>query len=348
VARKLQQATTRIERKHLVRQGGNKQESVTTESITEEWAASVLPRRSQNTHKWDVGGIVVVAGSPAFAGAAALCCAAAGRAGAGIISAALPRSITHIVVGIVPEVTVVMLPEGESSAVARHAADAIRERLQRSRAMVIGPGLGDDEATDALLSALFGWGRARGGIGFGSGASAATDSRIEVLGEHGSPIVVDADALTWLSGQGHWWERVPRGRFVMTPHAGEMARLLGKDVDTVTTNPVEVAREAASQWGQTVVLKSGTTVIATEDGRVIAAEPSTALATAGSGDILSGVIGAFLAQGLSPADAATLAVYAGNRAAERLANRLGTLGVIAGDLPLAIAEELRELENLGA
>jgi NAD(P)H-hydrate repair Nnr-like enzyme with NAD(P)H-hydrate dehydratase domain len=331
----------------LVRQSGSKQEVAKIESITEEWAASVLPRRSQNTHKWDVGGLVVVAGSPAFAGAAALCCAAAGRAGAGIVSAALPRSITHIIVGLVPEVTVVMLPEGESSALAKHAADAIRERLQRSRAMVIGPGLGDDEATEALLGALFGWSRARGGIGFGGGASAAAVGKSEVLAEAGSPIVVDADALNWLSSQDQWWERVPKGRCVLTPHAGEMAKLIGKDVETVTANPAEVALEAASQWGQTVVLKAGSTVIATEDGRVVVAEPSRALATAGSGDVLSGTIGALLAQGLSPFDAAALGVYVGNKAAERVADRLGSLGVVAGDLPLAIAEEMQVLENRG-
>ncbi len=341
-------AAQRTERKRLVRQGGTKQEAVESKPITEEWAASVLPRRSQHTHKWDVGGIVVVAGSPAFAGAAALCCAAAGRAGAGIISAALPRSIAHVVVGLVPEVTVVMLPEGESSALAKRAADAIRERIERSRAMVIGPGLGDDEATDALLGALFGWSRARGGIGFGAGSSAAADSLSDVLAENAIPIVVDADALNWLSKQDAWWERVPKGHFVMTPHAGEMAKLVGKDVESVTANPAGVAHDAAIRWGQTIVLKAGATVIATGDGGVFAAEPSLALATAGSGDVLSGAIGSLLAQGLPPVDAAALAVYVGNKAAERLAQRLGTLGVVASDLPPAIAEEMRVLENLGA
>src|SRR5215212_3347885 len=87
------------------------------ESVSESWAASVLPRRKPGAHKWGVGGVVVVAGSPAFAGAAALCCVGAGRSGAGIISAALPRSIALVVVGLVPEVTVVFLPEGDSNSV---------------------------------------------------------------------------------------------------------------------------------------------------------------------------------------------------------------------------------------
>ena len=153
-------------REKLARQSGVKQKELAAELITESWAASVLPRRRPGAHKWSVGGIVVVAGSPPFAGAAALCCAAAGRSGAGIISAALPRSIAPVVVGLVPEVTVVILPEGESNSVAARAADAIGERLERSAAIVVGPGLGDDAATAALLGTLFGFTRVRGSIGF--------------------------------------------------------------------------------------------------------------------------------------------------------------------------------------
>src|SRR5829696_2994633 len=141
----------RTVRANLARQSVAKQtESKAPEIIGEPWAASVLPRRETGAHKWGVGGVVIVAGSPPYAGAAALCCAGAGRSGAGIISAALPRSIAPVVVGIVPEVTVVFLPEGESNSVAARAADVISERLERSGAMVVGPGLGDDAATTAL------------------------------------------------------------------------------------------------------------------------------------------------------------------------------------------------------
>ena len=140
------------------------------ETVSETWAASVLPRRKPGAHKWGVGGLVIVAGSPPFAGAAALCCSGAGRSGAGIISAALPRSIAPIVVGLVPEVTVVFLPEGESNSVAVRAGEAIRERMERSAAMVIGPGLGTDATATALLGTLFGSSKVRGGIGFGTRA----------------------------------------------------------------------------------------------------------------------------------------------------------------------------------
>jgi len=318
------------------------------EIISESWAASVLPRREAGAHKWSVGGVVVVAGSPSFAGAAALCCAAAGRSGAGIVSAALPRSIAPVVVGLVPEVTLVILPEGESNSVATRAAEAIGERLVRSAAMVVGPGLGNDAATAALLGTLFGFTRVRGTIGFGTATPGPETTVLEgTIATAGKPVVVDADALNWLAEQDNWWDRVPDRLLVLTPHPGEMTHLVDVNVDEIVANPALIARQAATRWGQTVVLKGGRTVVASPDGAVVAADASPSLATAGSGDVLCGSIGGFLAQGLSGPDAAALAVYVGCRAAERVSEKYGTLGVVAGDLPVAIAAELRALEEIG-
>jgi NAD(P)H-hydrate repair Nnr-like enzyme with NAD(P)H-hydrate dehydratase domain len=333
----------------LARQSGVKQtESTAPEIISEPWAASVLPRREAGAHKWGVGGVVVVAGSPPFAGAAALCCAAAGRSGAGIVSAALPRSIAPVVVGLVPEVTVVILPEGESNSVATRAAEAIGERLGRSTAMVVGPGLGNDAATAALLGTLFGFTRVRGTIGFGTAAPGLDGTLSEgTIATAAKPVVVDADALNWLADQENWWERVPDRLLVLTPHPGEMARLVGVNVAEVVANPVSIAREAATRWGQTVVLKGGRTIVASADGGMVAADASPSLATAGSGDVLSGSIGGLLAQGLNGPEAAALAVFVGCRAAQRVSEQYGTLGVVAGDLPVAIAAELRGLEEIG-
>jgi NAD(P)H-hydrate epimerase len=293
--------------------------------------------------------VVVVAGSPAYAGAAALCCAGVGRSGAGIISAALTRSIAHVVVGLVPEVTVIILPEGEGASVAQRAAEAIAKRLARSKAMVVGPGLGDDDATGALLAALFGFARVKGGIGFGSGGDAAGSGAEEsILARSGIPVVVDADALNWLAGQAGWWERVPRERLVLTPHAGELARLLDISVEEVLAEPGAIARDAAMRWGQTLVLKGAPTLVVSPDGSIASVESPPSLATAGSGDVLSGSISALLAQGLTGPDAAGLAVFVGSRAAQRVERRFGTLGVVASDLPDAIAEELCVLEGLGS
>ena len=256
----------------LTRQSGAKQtESTVAESISESWAASVLPRREAGAHKWGVGGVVVVAGSPPFAGAAALCCAGAGRSGAGVVSAALPRSIAQVVVGLVPEVTLVILPEGDSNSVAARAAEAIGERLGRSAAMVVGPGLGNDAATAALLGTLFGFTKARGAIGFGTAASGPDTTLLEgTIAKAGKPVVVDADALTWLAEQENWWERVPDRHLVLTPHPGEMTRLVDVNVDEIAADPALIARQAATRWSQTVVLKGGRTVVASADGAVVA------------------------------------------------------------------------------
>src|SRR5918994_3622863 len=318
----------------LTRQSAAKQtESTVPESISESWAASALPRREAGAHKWGVGGVVVVAGSPPFAGAAALCCAGAGRSGAGIVSAALPRSIAPVVVGLVPEVTVVILPEGESNSVATRAAEAIGERLGRSAAMVVGPRLGNDAATAALLGTLFGFTKIRGTIGFGTTATGSDTTLLQgTIATAGKPVVVDADALNWLAEQGPWWERVPDHLLVLTPHPGEMARLVDVNIDEIVANPADIARVAATRWGQTVVLKGGQTVVADPDGATVAVDASPSLATAGSGDVLSGSIGGFLAQGLSGPDAAALAGDGGNRAGEGGAGKYGKFGGVAGAL----------------
>jgi NAD(P)H-hydrate repair Nnr-like enzyme with NAD(P)H-hydrate dehydratase domain len=326
---------------------GAKQDTSIIE-VNEAWAASILPRREAGAHKWSVGGVVVLAGSPQYMGAAVLCCMAAGRSGAGIVTAALHRSLVPVVIGQVPEVAVAVLPEGDGVGTARRAADAIQDRLKKSKAFVVGPGLGDDEAIDALMSVLFGVARPRPGIGFSAGSGDSDSTAESVVAASGLPLVVDADGLNWLAKQERWWELLPAGKAVLTPHPAEMARLTGKEAEEITADPVGAAREAAAAWGQTVVLKGTRTVIATADGAVAEIEMPLSLATAGSGDVLSGSIGAFLAQGLSGPDAATLAAFVGSRAAFRLAQRIGTLGMVAGDMPLAIAEELGALERMGA
>jgi NAD(P)H-hydrate epimerase len=261
----------------------------------------------------------------------------------------LPRSIAPVVVGLVPEVTVVILPEGESNSVAIRAAEAINERLERSAAIIVGPGLGDDAGTAALLGTLFGFTKVRGSIGFGTGSPGVDTTGLEgTIASAGKPVVVDADALNWLAQQESWWERVPAQLMILTPHPGEMSRLIGVDVGEIMASPESIAREAATRWRQTVVLKGGRTIVASADGTVRAHDAPPSLATAGSGDVLCGSIGGLLAQGLSGPDAASLAVFVGCRAADRVSAQYGTLGVVAGDLPEAIAGELRALEESGA
>lgn len=311
-------------------------------------ARAALPRRDFGAHKWGVGGVVIVAGAPNFVGAAVLCSLAAARAGAGIVNVALPHRLATTLALAVPEAVTIPLPEGESFSSGRRAADLIEPKLEKSAAMVVGPGLGDDDAATSLLAAIFGFGAPRGAIGFGFGAgdeggdAGAGGGLIDRLER---PVVIDADGLNWLAKQDRWWERLPAKRAVLTPHVGEMARLLDQEPEAILANPVATARDAARRWHQTVVLKYGYTVASDGDQAFVAADAPLSLATAGSGDVLAGTIGALLAQGVEPLSAAALAVFLGAKAARRVERSLGTLGLVASDLPRAIAEEMAALEG---
>lgn len=304
-------------------------------------AKSLVPRRSVGAHKWGVGGLVVVAGAPGFAGAAVLAALAAGRTGAGIINVAVPRSISSTVVGAVPEAATILLSEGEP----KRSIEAIVAKLEKSAALLVGPGLSEDDAAGNLLAALFGKHPARNAIGFAAHDGATGAGSGSIVGRQGKPFVVDADGLNWLAKQPDWPAMLPAGLAVLTPHVGEMSRLLDKSADEIVADPTATVRLAAKSWGQTVVLKYGYTAVSDGIRTLVADDAPPSLATAGAGDVLAGAIAAFLAQGLSTLDAAALAVFVGTRAARRVEARFGTLGLVAGDLPPAMAETLAELER---
>lgn len=317
----------------------------------EAFARSVVPHREVGAHKWGVGGVLVIAGSPAYTGAAWLTCRTAGRAGAGIVRLASGQGVIGRLAGSLVEVGYVALPETDSASQGRRAVERMEPSLKKVKAVVVGPGLDDDETTDHLLRELFAFGekgsRRSAHMGFDAGADGAED----VDGDGESPlftndqirVVVDADGLNWLSRQENWWERVPAGRLLLTPHVGEMTRLTGLDADDITGNTRQVAQEFARTWNQVVVIKSGYSVVTDGTDTLVAADAPVSLATAGSGDVLAGMMGAFLAQGLDPVDAAGLAFYVGAQAARASEARFGELGVIAIDLPDMVASELRHI-----
>lgn len=316
--------------------------------LDEQYASTLLPRRSFGAHKWGVGGVIIVGGAPGYLGAPMLSAMAAQRAGAGIVSLAVPRGIVGSIATAVPEASFIPLSETESAQGARRAAEEVARKLDKAKAVVVGPGLGEDEASDGLMAALFGAPTATNLIGFGGGTGASTrDSAVGLLAASDKPIVIDADGLNWLAKQEDWASRLPKGRCVLTPHVGEFSRLTGKSPGEITDDPLSLARAFAAEWGQTVVLKYGFTVATDGKKAVIAADAPLSLATGGTGDVLAGVVGGLLAQGVAPLDAAALGIYAGGAAARRIEERTGTLGLVASDLPLAIAEELASLERIG-
>lgn len=324
-----------------------KDSSAGFELIDRALAIRLLPKRDELAHKWGVGGLLIVGGAPGYIGAPALAAMAAGRSGAGIVNLAIPRSSVGSTATLVPEAVFLPLPESDFSHDVQSAIELIAPVAGKCHAMVVGPGLSRDEAATALMGALIG-DTNRGGhrsLGFGVAKQGTTKQpEVALLGQS-TPAVVDADALHWLADHVSWVEQVKPFTLLLTPHAGEFEALTGIPMNDILADPAGVAKNAAKTWQQTVVLKAGRVWIS--DGTVVRSNKSgvPALATAGSGDVLAGSIGAFLAQGLAPVDAATLAVYAGTEAADRLATELSTLGVVAGDLPRTIAMVLAELET---
>jgi len=319
-------------------------EGIMSAMLTAEEARRLAPARPADAHKGSFGRVLVVAGSLNYPGAASLACAGAARVGAGLVTLAAGRTV--LLAGGRPlEVTLLPLAEGEWGAIGPNAVEELEEHLGGYTALLLGPGLGAAGCTREFVQRLFGLERPRpkARVGFLAGV-VADEQAVATKLEHLPPTVLDADGLNTLATVEGWHERLPRERFVLTPHPGEMRRLL--KVETLPGDPLEVATEAAARWGQVVVLKGATTVIAAPDGRsLVYSQPNPALATAGTGDVLAGAIAGLLAQGLALFDAAALGVYLHGAAAARVREELGDAGALAGDLLMELPRALKALKS---
>jgi ADP-dependent NAD(P)H-hydrate dehydratase / NAD(P)H-hydrate epimerase len=266
---------------------------------------AAIPRRGRESTKFAAGSVLVCGGSIGLTGAPCLASESAMRAGAGYVTALVPASLNQIFESRLLEVMTVPLPDA-AGALTAAGAELVLERAGRADALVLGPGLGRTDGARELARTLA--------------------SRV------GLPLLLDADGLNAHAGQ----LQLLMGRSaptVLTPHAGELARLLGRESADVQAHRLRSAREAASQANAIVVLKGDDTLVARPDGRVaVSPGGSSALATAGTGDVLSGVIGAYLAKGMDPFHAACAGVHVHARAGQLAAERIGPEGVIARDV----------------
>lgn len=295
--------------------------------IARDDALARLPRRTKAAHKGDAGSLLIVGGSRNYLGAPVLSAHAALRAGAGLVTLAVPQALVPVCAPQVAEATYVPLPEAEWGIAGPGAAAALAGALGRYTALQIGNGLGRHAPTDAALARFF-------------GLDGAERPKLDM------PILLDADGVNWLATVPDWPDRLRDLSLVLTPHHGEMARLLGVERPAVSADPWGAAREAAARWGQVVVLKGGHSVVATPGGDLwVGPSANPALASAGTGDTLAGLIAGFLAQRVAPADAAILGLWVGARAADLASAATGTLPMLASDLPPTIAETIRELEG---
>jgi NAD(P)H-hydrate epimerase len=316
----------------------------------------LLPARPADANKGTFGRLLIVAGSINYIGAGVLATLGALRSGVGLATLAMPAELLPIMAAKLTEATFVMLPSDLGVLVER-AVETVFKTLdkQEYKALLVGCGLGREKETSAFIRGLLlssadsPAGRSvERPIGFGFRRAAENadkpDGDKDDKTKRALPaLVIDADALNLLSEIDGWADRLPHNS-ILTPHPGEMARLRGIETDAVQADRVGIARAAAQEWNQVVVLKGAKTVIAAPDGRVqINPAATPALASAGTGDVLAGVIASLLAQGLDPFDAAVAGAWLHGRAGELCEARIGKAGVLASDIAAALPDVLREM-----
>jgi len=289
---------------------------------TEVWSAdeyaSLLPRPRADSHKNNRGRVLVIAGSAAFPGAAVLAARGAQRAGAGYVTLAVPDSVVPIAQAHLLSIPVVGLPQARSHAFSSAALDKALQLARDYDAVVLGPGLT-----------------------LADGAVVTTRGLVAKLN---LPLVIDADGLNALV-DAHELIGQRSAPTVLTPHPGELARLLGTTSRQVQADRI-LSSAALAAHSTAVVLKGAGTVISDATRQVVNVSGSPALATAGSGDVLSGIIGTYLAQGLSPLEAGALGAYVHGRAGEAAASALTPICVSAEDIPDYLPEAVAELLEL--
>ncbi len=277
----------------------------------------LLPRRLRSSHKGTYGHALLIGGARGYAGAVALSARAALRSGVGRVTVLTPHSIVSIVAGAALEAMVFGVPETPQGSIATSAWDAWAPRVGEFDAILAGPGLTCHPDTVRLIHRLL------------------DDAEV--------PLVLDADALNVLAGEP---ERLAESRssLVITPHPGEMARLLGTDAAAVQSDRLGVARRAAELTRATVVLKGAGTLVTARDRPIcINMTGNPGMACGGAGDVLAGLLAGLLAQGLAPFDAACAAVFVHGRAGDMAAWRGSQTGLTAGDIIGEIPYAFREL-----
>ncbi|CAG0930198.1 Bifunctional NAD(P)H-hydrate repair enzyme Nnr [Planctomycetaceae bacterium] len=284
-------------------------DDVTAEIADPVLVRSLLPKRPANAHKGTFGKTLIVSGSTLYTGAPILAATAAYRAGAGLVTLAIPQSIHAIMAGKINEATFRPLPD-QSGVLSAAAAAEVCELIETYDVALIGPGL--TQEAQAFIEAFL---------------ALKTSTQL----------VLDADALNCLAQIDQWWTQVTGPSIltpsILTPHPGEMSRLTKLSLKAIEADRAGVAIGYAKTWGHVVVLKGAFTVIAAPDGRsILMPFANPALAMAGSGDVLAGTIAAMVSQGLPPFEAALCGAYLHGVSGELARREIGSAGVLAGDL----------------
>jgi NAD(P)H-hydrate epimerase len=296
----------------VVRAVGPKQYLLTSAQIRK-----YLHPRSADTHKGRTGHLLVIAGSRGKTGAAAMTAMSAMRAGAGLVTLGIAESLNPILETQVLEVMTAPLPESQNGALGTSAFENIKKMEAGKTCLAIGPGIGQAGETQSLVN--------------------------KIISQSQIPVVIDADGLNNIAGQTQALKSL-KTPVVLTPHPGEMARLMDVTAAEVQQNRLQCARDFATNFKVHLVLKGAATVIAHPDGSAyINPTGNPGMASGGMGDVLTGVLAGFITQGFSPESAAHAAVYLHGAAADTLAKTIGPIGYLAGEVMNAIPGEVKKI-----
>ncbi len=287
--------------------------------LTDDHAAGLLQPRSGDAHKGHTGHLLVVAGSPGKTGAAAMTAMSAMRAGAGLVTLGIARGLNPVLESMVAEPMTLPLAETGRGTLSGEALDTLMEVLDGKQCLAVGPGLGTHAETQSLVR--------------------------DLVRQCPVPMVIDADGLNCLTGHTQLLESV-NADVVLTPHPGEMARLAGISTAAVQADRLGCARAFARRHNVSVVLKGANTIIAGPDGTVCVNTTGNAgMASGGMGDVLTGMIAGFIAQGYSAKAAMCLGVYLHGAAADELALTRGPVGFLATEVMAAVPGRIRKLRD---
>ena len=290
------------------------QAGITLECVEHDEVSRTIPRREPNAHKGDCGRVAVVAGSVGMTGAAALTCQAALRSGAGMTILGIPKSLNDVMEVKLTETMTRPLPETEERTLSLAAQADIEELLAWADVLAIGPGLSQNEETQELVR--------------------------KVIQNVKKPAVIDADGLNALAGHIDCLSHC-EADLILTPHSGELSRLINRHISDIEAKRIDTAQRSSKDLGSVLVLKGAPTVTANPSGYVyINSTGNAGMATAGCGDVLTGMIAGLLAQGLKGIDAAKAGVYLHGLAGDLVAEEKGEWGVLAGDMVETVPETL--------
>ena len=276
-----------------------------------------MPHRKLDAHKTSCGRVVIFAGSMGMTGAATLASLASLQVGAGLTKLGIPASLNPILEQKLTEVMTVPLAETDSQSISIKAKDQVAELLEWADVLAVGPGLSTHPETIEFVKWL--------------------------LKTVNKPMVLDADGLNALANFPDLIKDYP-GDLVITPHPGELSRLINMPVADIQSDRLNVIRKFAQEWGKVIILKGGPTVTATPDGHLfINSTGNPGMATGGSGDVLTGIIAGLLAQKLNAVDAAIVGVYLHGLAGDLAAEELSEMGMIAGDIQLFLPTAIKHL-----